>query len=97
MRIVELPQMPEELTVSRKAELIPLTERAKLREYGETLREEAERHRAADEAEWRRIRVPVGIIWRDPRDLQGLGGSVDPLEQELLSRVFREMRQEGRT
>ncbi len=88
------PELPEELAASRDVEWNPAEERARLREYGDRLREQAERRRAADEAEWRRNRIPVGIIWRDPRDLQGLGIlALDDEERELLA-LIRKHRKE---
>lgn len=85
------PELPEELVDSRDVEEADFRTRAQLREYGETLFEEQRQLRAAQEEEWRRIRIPVGIVWRDPRDMMGHCSSSDSEEQELL-RAIRKMR-----
>ena len=78
------------LTPLEAYELARLQERDKLRQYGAELFEDKRRQEEEREREWRRDRIPVGIIWRDPRDMQGWGGyALDPEEQELLSLIRR--------
>jgi hypothetical protein len=83
---------PKELVDSERAELEASEEQRRVREFGARLTELERERDALREEEWRRDRIPVGIIWRDPRDMQGWGGyTLDPEEQELL-RVIQEHR-----
>ncbi len=82
------PEPPAELLDSEAYELARLRERDRLRQYGDSLFEAKRQRIEAQEEEFRRIRIPVGIIWRDPRDMQGWGGYIlDDEERELLDLI----------
>jgi hypothetical protein len=82
------PKPPDELLDSEAYELARLRERDRLRQYGDSLFEAKRQRIEAQEEEFRRIRIPVGIIWRDPRDMQGWGGYIlDDEERELLDLI----------
>jgi hypothetical protein len=66
------PEIPPELQEAQKVEEEAFEERDRLRRYGDALRQEADRKKEEEAAEWRRIRIPVGILYRHPQDLQGL-------------------------
>ncbi len=95
---VTLPEPPAALLDSEAYHLARLQEQDKLREYGAELTEDKRRQEAEREREWRRDRIPVGIIWRDPRDIQGWGGYIlDDEERELLDLIRQHRNRKGRS
>ena len=66
------PELPDELAAWRDEEDREIRYQAALRRYAEAVEQEKKERAEEAEREWERIRVPIGIMYRDPRDLQGL-------------------------